>query len=44
MYQARIHENRWWQFGEEMDRVLPEAYTVFADGLQADLSRRWAAA
>lgn len=39
MYQARIHENRWWQFDEVIYKALPEAEKQFADEFFAEFNR-----
>jgi len=39
MYQAKIHQGRWWDFQEVMDTARPEAFSVFGQSFFDNFQR-----
>jgi hypothetical protein len=42
MYQAKVHQNRWWQFYDEFDSSADGAWDAFDERFYAELQKRWA--
>jgi hypothetical protein len=41
MFQAAIHQGRWWQLLDVVERNLPEAYQEFVDTFFAEIGKVW---